>query len=76
VGGGRPLPQNRVGLFRDILNLHARHSAIMALQAPLYNRTVIGKSTKSAQLASPRPVRLRMRPGLVSSMPRDVPRPR
>ena len=42
VGGGCPLAQNRVGVFGDILDLHARHSAIMALKAPLRKQAVIG----------------------------------
>jgi hypothetical protein len=48
VRGGRALAQNRVGLFRDVLDLNTRHSAIMALEAPLHNRAVIGMCAGSA----------------------------
>jgi hypothetical protein len=48
AGGGRPLTQNRVCVFRDILDLDARHSAIMALEAPVRKRTVIGMSARVA----------------------------
>jgi hypothetical protein len=40
--GGGPLPQHSVSLLRDIFNLHARHGAIMALEAPLRNRAIMG----------------------------------
>ena len=35
---GRALAQDRVGLFRHIFDLHTRHGAIMALEAPIRNR--------------------------------------
>lgn len=38
----RALPQHSVGLFRDVLDLHTWHDAIMALKAPIHNRAVIG----------------------------------
>src|SRR5487761_1386626 len=40
VRGGRTLAQDRMGLLRDIFDLHAGHSAIMAPQAPVRNRTL------------------------------------
>ena len=40
----RALAQDSVGLFRDILDLHTGHGAIMALQAPVRNHTHIGRS--------------------------------
>ena len=36
--GRRPLAQDSVGLFWDIFDLHTRHGAIMALEAPVHNR--------------------------------------
>src|SRR5215475_2207874 len=40
--GGGALAQDRVSPLRHIFDLHARHGAIMALEAPKYNRGVIG----------------------------------
>jgi hypothetical protein len=37
VRSGRALAQDRVGLFRHIFDLHTRHGAIMALEAPIRN---------------------------------------
>src|SRR5674476_581455 len=37
----RSLMQHCVGVLWDVLDLHARHSAIMALRAPFRNRTRI-----------------------------------
>jgi hypothetical protein len=48
VCGGRTLAQDSVGLFRDILDLHTGHGAIMALEAPVRNRTVTSKSLVQA----------------------------
>jgi hypothetical protein len=42
VRGRGALAQDSVGLFRDILDLHARHGAIMALEAPVRNQAHIG----------------------------------
>ncbi len=36
------LAQDRVGLLRYILDLHTRHGAIMALEAPIHNYTILG----------------------------------
>nr|WP_211278717.1 hypothetical protein [Mycobacterium lacus] len=35
-----PLTQNPVGVFRNILDLHARHGAILAPMAPKYNHAL------------------------------------
>ncbi|OBK46855.1 hypothetical protein A5655_09200 [Mycobacterium sp. 1081908.1] len=35
---GGPLTQNSVGVLRNVLNLHARHGAILAPMAPKYKR--------------------------------------
>lgn len=35
--GRGALAQDGVGLFRDVLDLHARHGAIMAPEAPIRN---------------------------------------
>ncbi len=40
VGGSRSLAQYRVGMCRDILDLHAGHGAIMALEAPVHKHAV------------------------------------
>jgi hypothetical protein len=40
--GGRALAEDRVSPLRHIFDLHARHGAILALEAPKYNHTVIG----------------------------------
>ena len=38
MGGGRALAQDSVNLLGHILDLHARHGAIMALEAPFRKR--------------------------------------
>jgi hypothetical protein len=38
--GGCALAQDRVSLLRHIFDLHARHGAIMALEAPFRKRAV------------------------------------
>jgi hypothetical protein len=44
VRSGGSSAQDSVGVFRDILDLHTRHGAIMAPQAPVRNRSLIGRS--------------------------------
>jgi hypothetical protein len=39
---GCALAQDGMSLLGDILDLHARHGAIMALQAPIHNHTLTG----------------------------------
>jgi hypothetical protein len=39
--GGRTLAQDRVSPLRHIFDLHARHSAIMALEAPEYKQAAV-----------------------------------
>jgi hypothetical protein len=49
VRGRRALAQNSVGPFRDILDLHTGHGAIVALEAPVRNHTHIGMSGRLCQ---------------------------
>jgi hypothetical protein len=42
VRGSCALPQDSMSLLGHIFDLHARHGAIMALEAPVCKRAVIG----------------------------------
>ena len=44
VRGGCALPQDSMSLLGHIFDLHARHGAIMALEAPVRKRAVIGEA--------------------------------
>ena len=49
--GSCALTQDGMGLLGYIFDLHARHGAIMALEAPVRKRTVIG--SHKGQLCHP-----------------------
>jgi hypothetical protein len=53
VRGSRTLAQDRMGLLREIFDLHAGHSATVVPQAPVRNRTLIRGFGFGSLAASP-----------------------